>query len=195
MPVHERTLSVGLGLSCIGWAIAGLTTDGWSIVRTALASLQVVVGVLFLLRMPQIRIGTLGQLGQAVPSLIISGLAFKLRPDDWAMAWSVLFAVGSLSAIASLIVLGRSFAVLPAVRRVVTSGPYRFVRHPIYLSELVMVTACCLAESSWLRVGILVLAIASLVWRIRAEEDLLSSTPNYESYAEQRRWRLLPGIW
>ncbi len=195
MVLHERTLNVGLGLSCLFWAVAGIMADGWLVVRCSIGALHIVVGLLFLVRAPQVQIGSMDQLLRAVPSLILSGVAFKLRPAEWPFLWSVIFAAGSVGAIVSLMTLGRSFALFPSLRAIVTRGPYRLVRHPVYLFELVMVTACCLASPSWGRCLVLGLASVSLIWRVRAEEALLATSQEYRSYLASTRWRLLPGVW
>ena len=92
----------------------------------------------------------------------------------------------------SLLALGRSFGIAPADRGLVRHGPYRLVRHPMYLGELVY--RCALVGAS-LSAGNLVVLLALIlvqVARIKREEKIIAY---YDEYAKQIRWRLLPGIW
>ena len=76
-----------------------------------------------------------------------------------------------------------------------TAGPYRFLRHPAYAAELVMVGACCFAAPSWMGALLFAVAAAFIMLRIHAEEATLGSEDAYRSYAETSPWRLLPGVW
>lgn len=95
--------------------------------------------------------------------------------------------------------LARNFAVLPAVRGVTTTGPYRFVRHPAYFGEMLLVAACVVANVDWLAILIAVATSVALVVRIRVEEQLLTSTQadqeTYLQYCRDVPSRLIPGIW
>ena len=107
----------------------------------------------------------------------------------------VLVTVAALLSLASLVSLGRSFGILPALRRLVTYGPYRFVRHPIYASYLLSDIGYNIQE--W-NVGSLLLTLAgwmSLLYRIHAEERVLSRDPRWPAYVASVPYRLLPGLW
>lgn len=113
----------------------------------------------------------------------------------WEDAGFVLVILATALSFASLITLGRSFGVRPALRRLVVRGPYRAVRHPIYLSYLIADIGYSLQE--W-HVGSLLLVLAgwtALVYRIRAEERVLSSDAGWSAYAASVPYRLLPGLW
>jgi protein-S-isoprenylcysteine O-methyltransferase Ste14 len=103
--------------------------------------------------------------------------------------------IGACLAVVSFLCLGRCFAILPAVRGTVTRGPYRIVRHPGYLGELLMILGCCIAGRRLLDLGPLVAAIPMVALRILAEERVLSTSVAYEKYAGQVRWRLIPLLW
>jgi len=112
-----------------------------------------------------------------------------------AMAGLVLVMAATFLSFVSLVSLGRSFGVRPALRRLVTFGPYRFVRHPIYLSYVMSDIGYNIQE--W-NVGTLLLTFAgwiSLLYRIHAEERVLSRDPRWPAYVATVRYRLLPGIW
>ena len=81
-------------------------------------------------------------------------------------------------------------------QKVVTTGPYSVIRHPMYLGSLVMYLLTPVALGSWWAVPILSLYIPILVWRILNEEKvLLAELPGYHEYCQERRYRLLPLIW
>jgi protein-S-isoprenylcysteine O-methyltransferase Ste14 len=72
----------------------------------------------------------------------------------------------------------------------VTTGPYRLVRHPIYLGFVLLTLGQALAFGSWLACGIVFAGIVpSFAWRARAEETLLSHTfgERYEAYRQQTK--------
>ena len=85
------------------------------------------------------------------------------------------------------------FGVAPADRGLTVRGPYQFLRHPMYLGELVFRLALVFASSDLLLAGLLALCLAAIqVWRIRREEALIQG---YDCYRRLVQWRLLPGIW
>ena len=102
---------------------------------------------------------------------------------------------GAVLSLASLLALGRFFGVRPALRGLVTKGPYALVRHPIYLSYLIADVGYGL--QGWRPLTLLLIATgwASLIWRIRAEERVLSAHPGWAAYAEKVPWRIIPGAW
>jgi protein-S-isoprenylcysteine O-methyltransferase Ste14 len=79
---------------------------------------------------------------------------------------------------------------------VVTSGPYRFVRHPGYVGNLLYNLATPLVLGSWWGVILQALACVFLIVRTALEDRLLQKElPGYAEYARQVKYRLLPGIW
>jgi protein-S-isoprenylcysteine O-methyltransferase Ste14 len=91
--------------------------------------------------------------------------------------------------------LGRSFSLAPQVRSVVQTGPYRWIKHPLYISEEFTVVGAVLQYLSPVTVIVLVLHIGIQVRRILYEEDLLRrNCPEYSTY-EASRWRLIPYVW
>ncbi len=94
--------------------------------------------------------------------------------------------------IASVAALGKSFGVAPADRGLVASGPYRVVRHPLYLGELVFYAGVCLARPSVLHVALWAALACVQLARLKAEENTLGA---YDQYAQAVPWRLVPGVW
>ncbi len=80
---------------------------------------------------------------------------------------------------------------------VITTGPYAIIRHPGYLAGIIIMIASGLALNSWIAAAMLMAcAMPFLLHRVITEDRvLLAELPGYRDYAEQVRWRLLPGIW
>ena len=83
-----------------------------------------------------------------------------------------------------------------AGQKVISSGPYALIRHPMYAGVLVMIAGIPLALDAWWSLAIIVLAAPGLVWRILDEEKLLrKDLPGYMEYTQKVRYRLIPYIW
>jgi protein-S-isoprenylcysteine O-methyltransferase Ste14 len=81
-------------------------------------------------------------------------------------------------------------------QKVISTGPYSVIRHPMYAGVLVMVAGVPLALGSWWGLAVLAVTIPALAWRILDEEQLLKrDLPGYAEYLQQVRYRLLPGLW
>lgn len=78
----------------------------------------------------------------------------------------------------------------------VTAGPYRIVRHPMYLGALAMFTATGLVFGSWWTLLIGLVLSLLFVWRTAMEDRfLLRALPGYNEFAQSTRYRLIPGVW
>jgi protein-S-isoprenylcysteine O-methyltransferase Ste14 len=81
-------------------------------------------------------------------------------------------------------------------QRVISDGPYRWLRHPGYASAIPVMIASGLVLCSWLATG---LGAAGALWLLRravVEDPLLrTELPGYADYTRQVGWRLLPGVW
>jgi protein-S-isoprenylcysteine O-methyltransferase Ste14 len=116
------------------------------------------------------------------------------------VAGIVLIALGVALRAWSVATLGRFFQVhieVQADHRVVTGGPYRYVRHPSYSGLALVLAGIALATGDVLSLAVVaVLVGAGLTVRIRAEERQLTAAlgAQYERFAEHRK-RLVPGVW
>ncbi len=120
------------------------------------------------------------------------------RWHPWMLALMALFAVGVAVRRSAISTLGRFYS--RRVRtltdhRIVTTGPYRFVRHPAYtgviLAHASMTIVLLNAASA---VTLLAMVIPAFLWRISVEERLLLQMPGYAEFAQGRR-RLFPYVW
>lgn len=79
---------------------------------------------------------------------------------------------------------------------VVTDGPYRFVRHPGYVGSILSNLGTPLLLGSWWAFGLGVVAALLMIVRTSLEDKTLQAElPGYAEYAQQTRYRLLPGMW
>src|SRR5579859_769968 len=83
-----------------------------------------------------------------------------------------------------------------ADQRVISTGPYAWVRHPMYATALVMLLGVSPALGSWWGVPVLVATAPALIWRLIDEERfLVQNLQGYREYRERVRYRLLPFVW
>ena len=103
--------------------------------------------------------------------------------------------IGMVMMLVTIRHLGRSFSLVPQARNVVQTGPYRWIKHPLYLAEEIALLGVVLRSLTPLTVILLVLHIGVQICRIHYEEDLLRrNCPEYSSY-EASRWRVIPYVW
>jgi protein-S-isoprenylcysteine O-methyltransferase Ste14 len=111
------------------------------------------------------------------------------------LASLLLIISGTVFAICAALVLGRSISILPEARRLVTWGPYAFVRHPLYLGEIIAVIGVALQYLSPWALLLLGLQCAFQLQRMKNEERVLFQVfPEYGGYMA-RTARLVPGVY
>lgn len=82
----------------------------------------------------------------------------------------------------------------PTEGGLVTTGPYRWLRHPIYAAVCLFAWACCVGHPSWPAVGLAAVVTVGTVLRIVMEEALLRARyPEYAEYARRTK-RLVPYV-
>jgi protein-S-isoprenylcysteine O-methyltransferase Ste14 len=134
---------------------------------------------------------------------------FILPALDHRWAWSdvpwlivitgdVLVALGNL--IIFLALKENSFAAatieVTPDQKVISTGPYAVIRHPMYSGAIVMLLGTPLALGSWWGLLIFILIAGMIVWRLHEEEKFLfRSLSGYKDYCQKVRYRLIPFIW
>jgi protein-S-isoprenylcysteine O-methyltransferase Ste14 len=137
-------------------------------------------------------------------------VAFAVLPAfDHRFGWSPIAPVVSVVADAMIVL---SFVLFFVVMRsnsyaastilieegqsVVSSGPYAYVRHPMYSGALLLLVVMPLALGSWWTVLLVVPFLPVLVWRILDEENFLrKDLSGYAEYMQRVRYRLVPRVW
>jgi protein-S-isoprenylcysteine O-methyltransferase Ste14 len=85
---------------------------------------------------------------------------------------------------------------LAADQTVISTGPYAWVRHPMYAAGLVMLLGIPLALGSGWAAFILLALLPALIWRLTDEERFLAQNlPGYGEYQRRVPYRLFPGLW
>ena len=105
-----------------------------------------------------------------------------------------LFLIGVTLSCYSVVSLGKSFGIVPANRGIVTRDIYRWVRHPIYASYIIMDIAIVLSAFSTINLLIFIIIVALFFVRTQFEEDFLRGDPQYLIYSGQVKSRFIPGV-
>lgn len=90
--------------------------------------------------------------------------------------------------------LGKNIGLVPAQRRIVTSGAYRYVRHPVYAGLFVTWFTLALRVFSGVNATIFVVACTLIVIKCIVEEQFLRADPEYEQYMQRVKYRFIPGL-
>ncbi|WP_394821733.1 methyltransferase family protein [Pendulispora albinea] len=144
-------------------------------------------------------------------------LDVSTRPRDWALATMATAAPmlvtpdpghslvspalagsiivwGTLVQLHAKLVLGRSFGCVPANRGLKYSGPYRFVRHPMYAGYALAHLGFALMNASARNVALYAICSGLQLLRLMAEERLLGADVRYRRYCAVVRYRVIPGL-
>jgi len=139
-----------------------------------------------------------------IASFLMIGVTFlPAGPVLWSASTHIyqvgllLTVFGAGLALASLTSLKTNFSIVPEARTLVITGPYRLLRHPIYLAELLMIVGVVVGQ---MHLATLIGALSLVVlqaYRIQREEDLLRRAfpEAFEGFASRTRFRLLPLLW
>lgn len=185
-PIKYAWLAVGIATAAIEVVGAfrrrseASRTDRGSLIFLRLCTIP---AVLFLVYSPRIAPGA-----QIRPPLVpvVAGL--------------VIFSAGEALRVWAKVALGRYFTYTVQTssdQPVITSGPYRFVRHPSYTGLLLIEIGFGAAWGNWLGLAVLtVMTLVGLAYRIHVEENALLADlgDRYRSYAEDHK-RLIPLLW
>jgi protein-S-isoprenylcysteine O-methyltransferase Ste14 len=120
----------------------------------------------------------------------------RAAPDEhWDSLSALLLLTGNTLSILAVLELARSLSVMPEARKVVKTGLYARIRHPLYLAEEVALLGISLQFRSWAAALVLAVHFYFQVRRMDWEEQILVAVfPDYAEY-QRRSCRLLPGLY
>ena len=177
----------------------------WPFVMALAARVSIVVFITVLLSFYVFRFRPISKYSNWSPKVmaLLGGLLTYVllltprAPADpvWDSLSTLLLLIGSTASILVVTDLGRSFSIMPEARKLVTSGLYRRIRHPLYLAEEIATLGFALQFRSWMTLPILAIHFYFQIRRMDWEEGILAKAfPEYAEY-KQRTYRLFPRIY
>jgi protein-S-isoprenylcysteine O-methyltransferase Ste14 len=146
-----------------------------------------------------IKLGKIAMLvGLCAQTVLPEILPILSDPTTLRLAGSLIFAVGLAVAITARFQLGREWSDIEsssvgADHKIIEHGVYRFVRHPIYTGDVLVIAGLELALNSWLVLGVIPLALAVFLKAKSEEEALAHRLSGYHEY-QSRTKRFLPFV-
>ncbi len=216
------TIMIYLGIPLLGWGLGDIRgflslapRAGYALIVAALALAVAAVGM----DSPESIRGGKGQRGKliarqsivrvALVGALFGALAFLpftdrrsigVLAENQAARWAgvIFFGLSSGLILASSVALGRLYSPEVTIQRnhhLITSGPYRYVRHPRYLGALLLALGLPLAFRSWIGLVLYPAVVVVILLRIRDEEALMGKEfgPEWEAYCRQTRC-LIPWV-
>ncbi len=155
---------------------------------------ETLTAILFIIRAPPKTVSLqvydwLVALGGTFAPFLFRPTESGVLPDAVALVW-----LGTVLQIVSLLSLNRSIAIVAAKRDIKTRGMYRYVRHPIYASYVLLFAGYVLSNTSAANGLIYALLLVLLACRIAREERHLGADPVYREYMLAVRYRLIPYV-
>lgn len=195
----------GFALLLLGWFIGNVARVWWADTsRYTLLLLVLAESVTLLLVLFARRALVRDMSPMAVIATVYACLCFvlfslgdtqRLAPEWLGAGFQ---AAGMVWVLIAKLKLGRCFGLLPATRGLITAGPYRVVRHPIYLGYLVSHIGFLLASFSLQNVAVLVVLYLAQDVRMRREESVLETGDQRAAYRDYRasvRYRIVPRVY
>ena len=183
-------------------ALNSHSVEAWGKILTQLSSLAyigMIIKVLAVRNLPLTRsYGVVPRLTAIIASNV--QLSFFLLPRValsplTEIVSAALISAGAIASVWILIWLRKAFSILPQARALITTGPYRYVRHPLYIAEGIASVGLMMQFVQPLATAITLAGFALQILRMHYEEKVLIDTfPEYEQY-RQRTFRLVPGIY
>jgi protein-S-isoprenylcysteine O-methyltransferase Ste14 len=195
--LRQAAANLGLAILFFGSLAPGALHYGTSVANLIWAVGAALMGVLSLVRIPPN-----AAMVNLRSILAVAGMTLvpaQIRPTVASVG--ILASCGVILELFGVVLsqfgrlyLGRSFGLLPANRGVVTTGPFRLMRHPIYLGWLILTVGYVMAYPNVLNALVVICTLPFMMWRIDLEEELLREDPSYRAYTERVRYRLIPWL-
>jgi protein-S-isoprenylcysteine O-methyltransferase Ste14 len=192
----ERLIVLALYIGLVGRLIAAWRVEG-ELANLLLIPSEGLVVLFLLLRHSTGQISLrwqdwlLALLATLSPMLVQPGVRDALVPP---VLGAFLLFMGTVVQVHAKLTLGRSFGCVPAHRGLQLAGPYRFVRHPMYLGYFMGHVAFLLMNPTLWNIAAYAVCYALQIPRLLAEERLLAKDEQYRAYQATVKYRMIPGI-
>jgi protein-S-isoprenylcysteine O-methyltransferase Ste14 len=141
---------------------------------------------------------SLGFIGLIVLPALDHRFAWSHVPPYVVLAGDVLIALGFLGIffVFRENTFSSSTIEITPDQKVISTGPYALVRHPMYAGALIMLLGIPMALGSWWGLLVIVAMVPALIWRLFDEEAfLVRNLPGYVEYQKHVPYRLIPLVW
>jgi protein-S-isoprenylcysteine O-methyltransferase Ste14 len=200
VPWVDKVIAIVAMVPFVYYVYARFRISGWSLPWIAFAiHIFVLISTMIVRRVP-VRITTnpwfwLLTFVETYWGVLTLGLTTPGRPlaPNWVTDSIAIVSLGL--ALWARLSLGRSIGLVPALRKLVTHGVYRYMRHPIYSAISISLVGVALRSYSPRNLVIFGLGIFWFCLKSVVEESFLrSADPEYAAYMQRVRWRWIPGI-
>lgn len=179
------------------WNAYHLWAQTGSLVVLGLVVYNTILVWVTIARRPSVSTST--QIKDWVAALLTVVMSMLFQPTEWHQWFaksmgSILQGVGVVIMVVALASLGRSFGIVAANRGIKQSGPYAWVRHPLYAGELIFFTGFLLTSFSSSNLVLWFGVVCGLVIRSWAEENHLSQDPAYQVYMRAVPYSFFPKL-
>ena len=198
-PWVDRVIAVIAALPFIHVLIYNLRIIELTIPRVALLLQLALLVVTLLIRRPPVRVTPnpvywlVAFVGSYYGFLTVT-VSVAGRPLTATIVTDVISMVSVVWDVVARVTLGRNIGFVPAQRRLVMTGPYRIVRHPIYTALFVAEISVVLENFSWVNLILSLIFVALFVVKTLMEEKFLADDPEYADYMKRVRYRWIPGV-
>lgn len=193
LDIGERLFVVLLAIPFLAAFIAVLPTHPQFILLTLSETLA--AALILTRKRGEMSVGAIPVLaafaGTALPLLVRPGGHALVPP----LVSSALMLSGLLLSVVSKLYLNRSFGLIAANRGVKVGGPYRVVRHPMYLGYFINQLGFLSGGFSLVNLAIYLVAWACQLLRVHEEETVLQRDSSYRQFAGRVTAKLLPGVY
>jgi protein-S-isoprenylcysteine O-methyltransferase Ste14 len=197
--VSLRHLAGNVGLAILFFAalVPGAVSYGNNVADAIWIAGAFLMGAFSLVRVPPRSVSLNEQSVMATALMIVPPMLVGGGTPSAGMLANCAIAVELVGIVVSQtarLYMGRRFGLLPANRGIITSGPFRLVRHPNYLGWLVLSAGYLMAHPAVAYALMIAFTLPFMMWRIALEENLLLQDPTYRTYCGTTRYRLIPGV-
>jgi protein-S-isoprenylcysteine O-methyltransferase Ste14 len=187
-------------LGYTGWlAYSAIKENRFDFIEISFFVQNLVLTSLFLIRRPS-KSADQNFFHQAIALVaFFSGALFMGNPEtnnpSLLLASKGIILFSNILGMLTLLNLGKSFGILISYRKVQSKGLYSIVRHPIYVTDILLRIGFLISHFSLYTISLFVVSTACYIYRAILEERFLALQPEYMSYMKKVKYRFIPFIY